>query len=357
MLKNTTLLTFLLLSTQVSAVEIINKDGNRLGVYGKVHASRMMSDNRNEHGDNTYVRFGLRGETQINPQLTGYGNFQLQFQGSKYEGEDKHFWTRLAFAGVDYAQMGSFDYGRNWGVMYDLGAWTDVLPEFGAATLFHTDNFMAQRGTGLATYRNRDFFGRVEGLNFALQYQGKNEGSRTISKQNGDGWGISASYDIGAGVAIGGVYTHSARTEAQKNHRQHIATGDYAEAYIASLKYSANDIYAAALYGNTYNMTSFAGGTHIANKAEAIELVAKYRFDVGVEPSIGYLRTKGKNLQGYNSNNELLEFVNLGLMYYFNNTLSTYANYKINLLNKNDFTTAAGLKTDDTVVLGIVYQL
>ncbi len=132
MLKNTTLLLILLASAQASAVEIYNKDGNRLGVYGKIHASHLMSDNRNEDGDNTYVRFGLRGESQITEQLTGYGNFQMQFQGSKYEGKDKHFWTRLAFAGINYEPFGSFDYGRNWGIMYDLGSWTDVLPEFGA---------------------------------------------------------------------------------------------------------------------------------------------------------------------------------------------------------------------------------
>jgi predicted porin len=32
---------------------------------------------------------------------------------------------------------------------------------------------MTGRANGVATYRNTDFFGLVEGLNFALQYQGK----------------------------------------------------------------------------------------------------------------------------------------------------------------------------------------
>ncbi len=34
---------------------------------------------------------------------------------------------------------------------------------------------MLGRINGVATYRNTDFFGLVEGLNFALQYQGNNE--------------------------------------------------------------------------------------------------------------------------------------------------------------------------------------
>ncbi len=33
--------------------------------------------------------------------------------------------------------------------------------------------FMTGRTTGVATYRNNDFFGLVDGLNFAAQYQGK----------------------------------------------------------------------------------------------------------------------------------------------------------------------------------------
>ena len=32
---------------------------------------------------------------------------------------------------------------------------------------------MTGRANGVATYRNNDFFGLVNGLNFALQYQGK----------------------------------------------------------------------------------------------------------------------------------------------------------------------------------------
>ncbi|MDR8470909.1 porin OmpC, partial [Acinetobacter baumannii] len=78
-------------------------------------------------------------------------------------------------------------------------SWTDVLPEFGGDT-YGSDNFMQQRANGVATYRNSDFFGLVDGLNFALQYQGKNgsvsgEGTsptnngRGALKQNGDGYG------------------------------------------------------------------------------------------------------------------------------------------------------------------------
>lgn len=78
----------------------------------------------------------------------------------------------MAFAGLKFADAGSFDYGRNYGVTYDVTSSTDVLPEFGGDT-YGADNFMQQRGNGYATYRNTDFFGTVDGTDFALQYQGK----------------------------------------------------------------------------------------------------------------------------------------------------------------------------------------
>lgn len=50
-----------------------------------------------------------------------------------------------------------------------------MLPEFGGDSYTYADNFMTGRANGVATYRNSDFFGTANGLNFALQYQGKNE--------------------------------------------------------------------------------------------------------------------------------------------------------------------------------------
>ncbi|ENG7221488.1 porin, partial [Shigella flexneri] len=80
------------------------------------------------------------------------------------------------YAGLSYKDFGSFDYSRNVGVAYDAEAFTDMFVEWGGDSWAGTDLFMTNRTNGVATYRNTDFFGMVEGLNFALQYQGKNEG-------------------------------------------------------------------------------------------------------------------------------------------------------------------------------------
>uniref|UniRef100_UPI00147A0056 porin n=1 Tax=Escherichia coli TaxID=562 RepID=UPI00147A0056 len=98
--------------------------------------------------------------------------------------------TRLAFAGLKFGDYCLYRDHHNYGVAYDIGAWTDVLPEFGGDTWTQTDVFMTGRTTGVATYRNNDFFGLVDGLNFAAQYQGKND--RTdVTEANGDGFGFS----------------------------------------------------------------------------------------------------------------------------------------------------------------------
>ncbi|WP_410743280.1 porin [Citrobacter portucalensis] len=226
----------LLVAGAANAAEIYNKDGNKLDLYGKVDGLHYFSDDSSKDGDQTYMRIGFKGETQVNDQLTGYGQWEYQIQGNAPESENNS-WTRVAFAGLKFADVGSFDYGRNYGVVYDVTSWTDVLPEFGGDT-YGSDNFMQQRGNGFATYRNTDFFGLVDGLNFALQSKGK---------------------DLNNGLTN---------------------------------------------YGDQ----------------------------------------------------DILKYVDVGATYYFNKNMSTYVDYKINLLDDNQFTRDAGISTDDIVALGLVYQ-
>ncbi|EML9985412.1 MULTISPECIES: porin OmpC [Citrobacter] len=363
----------LLVAGAANAAEIYNKDGNKLDLFGKIDGLHYFSDDKNADGDQTYMRIGFKGETQVNDQITGYGQWEYQIQGNAPESENNS-WTRVAFAGLKFGDAGSFDYGRNYGVVYDVTSWTDVLPEFGGDT-YGSDNFMQQRGNGFATYRNADFFGLVDGLNFALQYQGKNgspsgEGADGIAytgvtnngrealRQNGDGVGGSVTYDIGEGFGLGAAVSSSKRTDEQ-NRAIYLGNGDRAETYTGGLKYDANNLYLAAQYTQTYNATR-VGGEGWANKAQNFEVVAQYQFDFGLRPSVAYLQSKGKNLGTLNGRNyddeDLLKYVDVGATYYFNKNMSTYVDYKINLLDDNNFTRDAGISTDDVVALGLVYQ-
>jgi len=351
-----------------NAAEIYNKDGNKLDLFGKVDGLHYFSDNDGSDGDQSYVRFGFKGETEISNELTGYGQWEYQaaLNNSEAEGTADSY-TRVGFAGLKFGDAGSFDYGRNYGVAYDIGAWTDVLPEFGGDT-YGADNFMFQRGNGMATYRNNNFFGLVDGWNFAVQYQGKNDnntesaGGRDVLGENGDGWGLSTTYDLGSGFGIGAAAFKSDRTNRQNGGSEGIlGRGDKAEVYTGGLKYDANNVYLAAMYSRSYNATRFGDSSDsssaygYADKADNWELVAQYQFDFGLRPSLAYVTSRGTDVQNWGKQN-LKKYVDVGATYYFNKNMSTYVDYQINLLDDNDFTDAAGINTDDVVALGLVYQ-
>ncbi|HHL8677537.1 TPA: porin OmpC [Escherichia coli] len=382
----------LLVAGAANAAEVYNKDGNKLDLYGKVAGLHYFSDDAGSDGDMSYARIGFKGETQIADQFTGYGQWKYNLQANGTEGDGDNSATRLAFAGLGFGQNGTFDYGRNYGVVYDIEAWTDMLPEFGGDTYAGADNFMNGRTNGVATYRNNGFFGQVDGLNFALQYQGNNEGSgdgflfgqegsgsgdgRKLSKENGDGYGMSTSYNFDFGLSFGAAYSNSDRTDEQTKPDFHntragdrndiTAGGETAEAWTVGAKYDANNVYLAAMYAETRNMTGYGDANAIANKTQNFEVVAQYQFDFGLRPSIAYLQSKGKDLGGWAhdgngdpryTNKDLVKYVEVGATYYFNKNMSTYVDYKINLLdNDDDFYEANGIATDDIVAVGLVYQ-
>ena len=347
----------LLVAGAANAAEIYNKDGNKVDLYGKVDVRHMFADAKSgEDGDSSRVRFGIKGETQITDQLTGFGRFENEIKTNSIEGDNKNE-VRLAYAGFKFAEFGSIDYGRNYGVIYDVNAWTDVMPLFGGDTMAQKDVYMTSRTGSVLTYRNSDMFGYVDGLNFALQYQAANDENSIAkhdgAKSNGDGYGFSTTYDLGWGVSLGGAYANSARTIGQQYYSS--ALGKRAEAWDFGAKYDANNVYLAAMYGETRNMTKFGGNGlgDIANKTKNIELVAQYQFDFGLRPSIGYNQSKGYDLGNGTYNSDLVKYVDLGAYYYFNKNMSAVVDYKINLLDSDN---KAGVNSDNVVGLGLTYQ-
>ena len=378
----------LLMAGAANAAEMYNKNGNKVDLYGKVDARHTFSDNPGDDGDETYVQVGFKGETRIANDLIGYGQWEYKTFANDTEGAGNKSFNRLAYAGLKYGEYGSFDYGRNYGVVYDVEAWTDMLPVFGGDSYTWTDNFMNGRANGLATYRNQDFFGLVEGLNFALQYQGTNEGQDAtedqegtknghddVRFQNGDGFGMSTTYDFDFGLSLGAAYSSSDRTNKQVaygagnyNRYSPYAGGERAEAWTIGAKYDAQGVYLAMMYAETRNMTPFGSGetVGIANKTQNFEAVAQYQFDFGLRPSLAWVYSKGKDIGGndYNPGNnydyvdqDLVNYIDLGMTYSFNKNFSTYVDYKINLLdNDESFYEANGISTDDIVGVGMTYQ-
>ncbi|EGA3816880.1 porin OmpC [Salmonella enterica] len=358
-----------MMAGMADAAEVYNKDGNKLDLYGKVDGLHYFSKDKGDDGDQSYVRFGFKGKTQINDQLTGYGQWEYNIQANNDEGSTKGNATRLAFAGLKFADFGSVDYGRTNGVIYDIGAWADMLPEFGNDTYEDADRFMTGRANGLLTYHNTDFFGLVDGLNFSLQYQGKNgspkesNNGREAKHQNGDGYGMSVTWESDAGFGVGTAYSNSHRMREQRSN-EYGTDGKRAEVWTAGLKYDANSIYLAATYAHAVNTQSFEadkdsaiavdfGDTDIfAHKTDNYEIVAQYMFDFGLQPSVAYLQSRAKDVGKY-GNIDLVKYVDVGATYYFNKNMSAYVDYKINLLKDDN---PASLSTDNLVATGLVYE-
>ena len=223
-------------------------------------------------------------------------------------------------------------------MVYDALGYTDMLPEFGGDTAYSDDFFVGRVG-GVATYRNSNFFGLVDGLNFAVQYLGKNERD-TARRSNGFG--------------IVGAYGAADRTNLQE--AQPLGNGKKAEQWATGLKYDANNIYLAANYGETRNATpitnKFTNTSGFANKTQDVLLVAQYQFDFGLRPSIAYTKSKAKDVEGI-GDVDLVNYFEVGATYYFNKNMSTYVDYIINQIDSDN---KLGVGSDDTVAVGIVYQ-
>ncbi|WFY25307.1 porin OmpC [Enterobacter ludwigii] len=375
----------LLMAGAAHAAEMYNKNGNKVDLYGKIDARHTFSDHPGDDGDETYVQIGFKGETQITNDVIGYGQWEYKTYANNTEDAGDTSFNRLAYAGLKYGEYGSFDYGRNYGVVYDVEAWTDMLPVFGGDSYTWTDNFMVGRANGVATYRNADFFGLVEGLNFALQYQGANEGQdatedqegtknghNDVRFQNGDGFGMSTSYDFSgdlSGLTLGAAYSSSDRTNEQEakgiQDSARFAGGKTAEVWTVGAKYDANSVYLAMMYAQTRNMTPY-GDTEIADETQNFEAVAQYQFDFGLRPSLAWVYSKGKDMtypgnagnpQGQHGDMDLVNYIDVGMTYNFNKNFSTYVDYKINMLdNDESFYEANGISTDDIVGVGMTYQ-
>ncbi|MGL9773991.1 MAG: porin [Sodalis sp. (in: enterobacteria)] len=360
------LVSAMVITGSAGAAEVYNKDGNKLDLFGKFNGMRYMSSDDAKNGDRSFISYGFNGEAQLSEGITGFGTWEQEVGLSHAESEGaKSNFTRLGgFAGIKFTDAGSIDYGRNYGVLYDVGAWTDMMPEFGGDTTV-TDNFMTGRANGVFTYRNTNFFGMVDGLNFALQYQGKNDtkkdekNGRGLNEANGDGYGLSITYDFSNGVSAGAAYTSSNRTLAQRMMNS-ACNEERAEAYSLGLKYDADNLYLAALYSETRNMTPYGGFSDqakhgFADKAHNLELVAQYALDFGLRPSVGYLQSRiDSDYQG--KSQTIKKYLEVGASYNFNKNMLTFIDYRINLLSKNDFTRDTQISTDNILAVGMTYM-
>ncbi len=360
-----------------ASIEVWNKDGNKVDFYGRVKAANHITDRGQEdEGDDTSARLGMSGQTQITDGITGYGRWEYEAKAGKNSSNE----VRYAFAGLNFGDAGSFDYGRNDGVLKAITAYTDVLPEFGGDAANNDWNVLSARTKAVATYRNNNFFGLTDDLSFALQYADNGDNSNkfredAIRGESREAYGANVQWRIfDTGLTAGAGY---AQTSTSNNRQSTWATG---------LKYDNYNLY----LGATYFQSKFKDSKtfvwpdgyvrHVDEKIKGFELVAQYGIDLPVgriTPSLAYVQHKYKySSENFVANNirhiadgwntPLAKYVSLGATYDLNKNFSTIVEYKFNLLDRKDLGAIQNTQnprghgskpgTKDVLGVGLIYQ-
>ena len=360
-----------------ASIEVWNKDGNKVDFYGRVKAANHITDRgQADEGDDTSARLGMSGQTQITDGITGYGRWEYEAKAGKNSSNE----VRYAFAGLNFGDAGSFDYGRNDGVLKAITAYTDVLPEFGGEAANNSWNVLSARTKAVATYRNNNFFGLTDDLSFALQYADNGDNSNkfredAIRGESREAYGANVQWRIfDTGLTAGAGY---AQTSTSNNRQSTWATG---------LKYDNYNLY----LGATYFQSKFKDSKtfvwpdgyvrHVDEKIKGFELVAQYGIDLPVgriTPSLAYVQHKYKySSENFVANNirhiadgwntPLAKYVSLGATYDLNKNFSTIVEYKFNLLDRKDLGAIQNTQnprghgskpgTKDVLGVGLIYQ-
>ncbi len=170
-------------------------------------------------------------------------------------------------------------------------------------------------------------------------------------KQNGDGYGTSLTYDIYDGISAGFAYSNSKRLGDQ-NSKLALGRGDNAETYTGGLKYDANNIYPGhSVHPDLQRDPRRFPRALLTKRRTSKWLLSTSSTSVCVRP---WLTCSLKvRIWKATATEDILKYVDVGATYYFNKNMSTYVDYKINLLDDNSFTHNAGISTDDVVALGL----
>ncbi|QIQ41380.1 MAG: porin [Buchnera aphidicola (Aphis urticata)] len=350
-------------SSAVQAAEVFNKNGNKLELYGMINpnhefSNRFLSTKITSKEDNTNAVLGLSGKINITNKLSSYAKIEYKtdfFMPEELMNQQQPSSIRLGYAGLKYGNLGSIDYGRNYGVIHDVESLTNHAPYITNDSVFaYNDNYMVGRNSSLLTYRNDNVFGLVDGVSFALQYQDQTK-NRQPNQKNNSGWGASLKYASDSGLtAIGSCFTSERiHSSAHKS-----LTHESVNSYGLGFKYDANNIYVAAFYGAARNLTPHdVRGSSYINETHNIEAIAEYTFKSGFRPSLSYIDSKGYNMHGSGKSElGLAKQINISTRYAFNKNISTYMNYKINLLKENNFIKTNKISTDNIIGAGLVYQ-
>ncbi|NIH41093.1 MAG: porin [Buchnera aphidicola (Periphyllus aceris)] len=339
----------LLSSSVINAKEIYNKNGQIVNFYGKINPLYFYSYNNhplkfNSLGNYTNLKIGIITKSYINDFVSGYMHIEYHPKfSSSYNEEIKNSFNKnnisLSYVGLDFGKWGEIDYGRSYGILYYPKKFTESYFDNTETIIFHKDdNFLNSRADDVVTYKNKDILGYFKGFNIILQHHNycKNDESHLDKKYN-DSWGAGLQYNSEYGFKIVGC-TEINPYDEDKNL---INKKDWIKSYGLGCYYSFKNTTVASFYGHSKNIErNFTKFNKIYKTLDSIEVSGKYNFQNGLQASIGYIKTFGKELVNGNYNqqsrsNTLNNHINLIMTYNFSKNFIFNVHYKYNLLNKH----------------------
>jgi len=347
----------------VNAVEIYNKNGNKLRIYGGIDQKYNIPYNdksviKKSTQDTGMYILGLLGETKLNNQLTGYS--RLEYKGKDFlsdindnnNNDDK---ISLGLIGLKFGHWNSIDYGRKYSVMCDAKALTNRHAFIKTHDVFRkNDIFLIDRSSNVITYHNYNLFGLSENVTAVLQYQ--EDYNNKLITGHGKGWGSSLKYHNKYGITAIASWLFENRTILQISDGQ----GSNAHAYGVGLKYEDDNMYMAAFYGQGHNITAYKNDANFAYRSGDVELFGEYDFNCGISSSVSYSESYGKSIKNidtpmFQNISVFNKQINFSGHYNFNKKMYTYIDYKLDLLQDDEQTKTHTLH-DNILSTGMVYK-
>ncbi len=354
---------YFLMASAHSVTEIFNQDGNKLNLLGTINGMHYISNDDLRNGDLSSVRFGFLCESKINDRITAYGKWESEVSARNNEKKNSTYnHNRVVFAGARLYDYNYLDYGCNHPVQYYISKWTNILSQF---CIYPTvvEKFLTNRTNNIISYRNNDLCGLLEGLKIAIQYKGKNNNNLNTRDKYRSGYGILISYDFGNGMSAATAYSNNKHENIITTPDETIKHCNNVEINSMGLKYDHDNIYLAAFFSETRHYAAFEefrtekviNDFYVnANITKNLELLAQYKFSSGIRPSIGYLQLKATGKKDQRKH-DLMKYLDIGTSYKLNHHMSTYIDYRINLLKKDEVSEAANLSTSNIIALGLSF--
>ncbi|QEM81191.1 porin [Halomonas binhaiensis] len=265
--------------------------------------------------DTGSTRWALAVKQAINDELDfiAEGEWGLYLTEDDYD-DHPHAEQRLLYAGFDHVRFGKLTGGKLWGVIYDVGWWTDMGRQYGSRA-FGVYNYRDWGQTSGAGRADQAVAWRKEfgDWKLGLQYQGRRSDEDLgygIEADLTNGIGGSLRYLLAEHLETGIAYYQNTYDEVTTG--AGVESGDKARLWLTGLKYQTDNAHAAVNLGYSENWEIAENGQFY--DALGVQGYTHYHFANGWRPTFNFnwLGDTGERSHGYHR----LTYI-YGLEYHF----------------------------------------